>query len=122
MHLRACSSDEIPKAISGPLLDRINIHIEAPRVDYEKLSGDRIGESAESIRARVPVARDLQLKRFSGWPGSSLSIPPRQTENFPCSSYSLSSRRNNITAPMNRRAASRITNIGEADRDSVCFS
>jgi magnesium chelatase family protein len=53
------------KRISGPLLDRIDIHIEVPRVDYEKLSGDRIGESSESIRARVHAARDIQLKRFT---------------------------------------------------------
>jgi magnesium chelatase family protein len=53
------------KRISGPLLDRIDIHIEVPRVDYEKLSGDRIGESSESIRARVQTARNIQRKRFS---------------------------------------------------------
>ncbi len=53
------------KRISGPLLDRIDIHIEVPRVDYEKLSGDRIGESSDSIRARVQVARNIQLQRFS---------------------------------------------------------
>jgi magnesium chelatase family protein len=54
------------KRISGHLLDRIDIHIEVPRVDYEKLSGDRVGESSDSIRARVQAARDIQLKRFSG--------------------------------------------------------
>jgi magnesium chelatase family protein len=53
------------KRISGPMLDRIDIHIEVPRVDYEKLSGDRLGESSESIRKRVQGARDLQLARFS---------------------------------------------------------
>ena len=53
------------KRISGPLLDRIDIHIEVPRVDYEKLSGDRMGESSEAIRARVQAARDIQQKRFS---------------------------------------------------------
>lgn len=47
------------------MLDRIDIHIEAPRVDYEKLSGDRVGETSESIRARVQAARDIQQKRFS---------------------------------------------------------
>ena len=52
------------KRISGPLLDRIDIHIEVPRVDYEKLSGNRVCESSESIRARVQVARDNQNKRF----------------------------------------------------------
>jgi magnesium chelatase family protein len=41
------------KRISGLLLDRIDIHIEVPRVDYEKLSGDRLGESSEAIRQRV---------------------------------------------------------------------
>ena len=53
------------KRISGPLLDRIDIHIEVPRVDYEKLSGDRVGETSEAIRARVQAARDIQNKRFS---------------------------------------------------------
>jgi magnesium chelatase family protein len=53
------------KRISGPLLDRIDIHIEVPRVDYEKLSADRVGESSESIRARVQTARDIQRNRFS---------------------------------------------------------
>ncbi len=53
------------KRISGPLLDRIDIHIEVPRVDYEKLSGDRLGESSASIRARVQAARDIQRVRFT---------------------------------------------------------
>ena len=63
--MRLCHRHKISKRISGPLLDRIDIHIEVPRVDYEKLSADRIGESSESIRARVQAARDIQLKRFS---------------------------------------------------------
>jgi magnesium chelatase family protein len=46
-------------------LDRIDIHIEVPRVDYEKLSEDRLGESSEVIRKRVQAARDTQHKRFS---------------------------------------------------------
>ncbi|WKZ37468.1 MAG: YifB family Mg chelatase-like AAA ATPase [Anaerolineales bacterium] len=53
------------KRISGPILDRIDIHIEVPRVDYEKLSGDRLGETSETIRKRVQAARDIQNKRFS---------------------------------------------------------
>src|SRR5215217_7518965 len=52
------------KRISGPLLDRIDIHIEVPRVDYEKLSGDRVGETSTAIRARVQAARNLQQARF----------------------------------------------------------
>jgi magnesium chelatase family protein len=53
------------KRISGPILDRIDIHIEVPRVDYEKLSGDRMGETSDSIRARVQMARDIQTRCFS---------------------------------------------------------
>mgnify|MGYP002260791340 CR=1 FL=1 len=51
------------KRISGPLLDRIDIHIEVPSVDYEKLSGDRLGETSESIRKRVQVARNIQQQQ-----------------------------------------------------------
>ena len=53
------------KRISGPLLDRIDIHIEVPRVDYEKLSGDRVSESSQSIRARVQAARDRHRNQFA---------------------------------------------------------
>ena len=53
------------KRISGPLLDRIDIHIEVPSVDYEKLSSERLGETSETIRKRVQAARDMQYNRFS---------------------------------------------------------
>ncbi len=46
-------------------MDCIDIHIEVPRVDYEKLSGNRLGETSETIRARVQAARDIQNKRFA---------------------------------------------------------
>lgn len=48
------------------MLDRIDIHIEVPRVDYEKLSGDRLGETSEKIRERVECARERQRARFAG--------------------------------------------------------
>ena len=50
------------------MLDRIDIHIEVPRVDYEKLSGDRLGETSVSIRKRVQTARDIQSQRFADVP------------------------------------------------------
>ena len=62
-----CSASTVTKyqkRISGPLLDRIDIHIEVPRVDYDKLSSERVGESSESIRARIQAARDRQTARF----------------------------------------------------------
>jgi magnesium chelatase family protein len=54
------------KRISGPLLDRIDIHVEVPRVEFEKLTDDRLGEPSETIRARVEVARGRQRKRLEG--------------------------------------------------------
>ena len=50
--------------ISGPLLDRIDIHIEVTPVPFEKLSEDRRGESSIEIRKRVTAARQKQTKRF----------------------------------------------------------
>ena len=50
--------------ISGPLLDRIDIHIEVPAVKYKELSSERTGEPSESIRERVQKARLTQIKRF----------------------------------------------------------
>ncbi|MGD8455119.1 MAG: YifB family Mg chelatase-like AAA ATPase [Anaerolineales bacterium] len=52
------------KRLSGPLLDRIDIHVEVPRVDYEKLSDDRRGEPTATIQARVEAARQRQRERF----------------------------------------------------------
>jgi magnesium chelatase family protein len=54
------------KRISGPMLDRIDIHIEVPRVDFEKLSDNRRGEASDEIRARVEKARQRQRARFAG--------------------------------------------------------
>lgn len=63
-----CSQSAITtyqKRISGPLLDRIDIHVQVPRVDYEKLSDARFGESSVTIRERVEAAREIQRSRFS---------------------------------------------------------
>jgi magnesium chelatase family protein len=56
------------KRISGPLLDRIDIHVEVPRVEYEKLADDRLGEPTAVVRARVEAARERQRQRFAGTP------------------------------------------------------
>ena len=52
--------------ISGPLLDRIDLHIEVPAVKYKELSSKECGESSEEIRARVIQAREMQTRRFRG--------------------------------------------------------
>jgi len=54
------------KRLSGPLLDRIDIHLTVPRVEYEKLADDRLGESSAQVRARVEAARAIQAARFAG--------------------------------------------------------
>jgi magnesium chelatase family protein len=52
--------------ISGPLLDRIDIHIEVPAVKYKELRNDKLGESSAALRDRVLRARDIQQQRFAG--------------------------------------------------------
>jgi len=53
------------RRISGPLLDRIDIHVQVPRVDYDKLTNAKPGELSAVIRERVQAARDRQEKRFA---------------------------------------------------------
>ncbi len=55
--------------ISGPLLDRIDLHIEVNKVSYDELSGRAKGESSKGIRKRVIEARKIQSKRFFGVKG-----------------------------------------------------
>ena len=65
----SCSPSQIikyQKKISGPLIDRIDLHIEVPRIKFEKLSSDNLAESSKSIRARVEKAREIQRERFKG--------------------------------------------------------
>ena len=52
--------------ISGPLLDRIDLHVEVPQVKFRDMTGERTGESSAQIRERVIVARERQLKRLAG--------------------------------------------------------
>lgn len=54
------------KRISGPFIDRVDIFVEVPHIDYEKLADDRLGEPSEKVQARVTAARSRQLKRFEG--------------------------------------------------------
>jgi magnesium chelatase family protein len=67
---RACSCSpsaiiKYQRKISGPILDRIDLHVEVPRIKFEKLNSDTLGENSETIRQRVEKARETQGKRFS---------------------------------------------------------
>ena len=68
------------KRISGPMLDRIDIHVQVPRVDYEKLSDNRTGEPSKTVRERVEAARERQRQRFAGLPGISSNADMRPAE------------------------------------------
>lgn len=62
-----CSLSQIEKykkRISGPLLDRIDLHLDVPPVDNEKLTGDDVSEDSKAIRKRVEKARSRQRMRF----------------------------------------------------------
>ncbi len=60
------------KRLSGPLLDRIDIHVEVPRVPFQKLCDERRGEPSAAIRARVEAARARQTPRFATAVGAGL--------------------------------------------------
>ncbi len=68
-HTCTCDSGSIMRyrnRISGPLLDRIDIHVEVPTVSYADLAAMPTGDSSATIRARVNKAREIQHRRFAG--------------------------------------------------------
>ncbi len=65
----SCSTQQVlnyRKKISGPIIDRIDLHVEVPRVDFEKLSSEASGETSADIKKRVEAARVFQKERFVG--------------------------------------------------------
>ncbi len=70
-HACTCSNSMVTryqKRISGPLMDRIDIHVEVPRVAFEKLTAERRGEPSAQVRQRVESGRARQAERFAGSP------------------------------------------------------
>ena len=86
--LRACTCSPMTvtryqKRISGPLLDRIDIYIDVPRVEYEKLSDQRVGEPSRVVRARVEAARARQRERLQGSGlGCNADMRPAEVRQF----------------------------------------
>ena len=67
-----CTPNQIQRyqsRISGPILDRIDIHVDVPRVDFDKLLADGRAERSLDIRRRVDAARERQIERFEDHPG-----------------------------------------------------
>lgn len=68
-HECRCTPGQVQKymsKVSGPLLDRIDLHVEVPAVPFERLVGEPTGENSYEIRQRVNRARQIQLERLSG--------------------------------------------------------
>lgn len=82
----SCSPMQIQRyrsKVSGPLLDRIDIHVEVPSVRYKELSSDRAGEKSASIRERVNNARRIQTERFADLPiYSNSQMTPRLVRKY----------------------------------------
>jgi magnesium chelatase family protein len=75
-----CSPQQIRQyqaKISGPLLDRIDLHIEVPSVKYRALADSRTGESSAAVKKRVSEARAVQKKRFGN---AAVTTNARMTE------------------------------------------
>lgn len=69
--------------LSGPLLDRIDIHVEVQKVEFEQLAEKRKGEKSEDIRKRVLIAREIQNERYKDLSISyNAQIGPREVEQF----------------------------------------
>jgi len=67
------------KRVSGPLIDRIDIHIEVPRVKYEKLADERVAEESAKVRGRVEKARKVQIRREKK---TNSELSPRQIKEY----------------------------------------
>ena len=81
-----CSESTVSRyqrRISGPLLDRVDIFVEVPRVDYEKLSSLAPAEASNEVRERVDRARRLQIDRFAGRPArANADMSPADVREF----------------------------------------
>jgi magnesium chelatase family protein len=82
-----CSPREIQSylgRISGPLLDRVDLHIEVPQVKFREMSSERTGESSAQIRERVIAARSLQQQRFAMRPRVTCNarMGPKELKEF----------------------------------------
>ncbi len=77
-----CSQQTVKRylgKISGPMLDRLDIHVEVPAVEYEELTGKRDGETSAEIKVRVEKARAIQNERYRG---TDITCNARLTSNL----------------------------------------
>jgi magnesium chelatase family protein len=82
---RPCSCPEAmvtryQKRLSGPVLDRIDMHVSVPRVNFERLTAAELSEASAAVRARVAAARERQWRRFEALGGISSNADMRVSE------------------------------------------
>ena len=123
----SCTPNQIQRyqaRISGPILDRIDIHVDVPRVDLDKLLADGRAESSLDIRGRVQAARERQVKRFEDHPGlfANADMTVGEIDDY-CvlgeearQILSLSVRRMNLSA----RSYHRVLKLGRTVADLDC--
>ncbi len=118
-----CSQQAVKRylgKISGPMLDRLDIHIEVPAVEYEELTGKRDGETSAEIKKRVEKARDIQNKRYKG---TTITCNARLTSNLMQKYCKLDESANKIlknafdTLGMSARSYDRILKIARTVAD-----
>lgn len=85
--LKACNCmpgqiSKYQRKISGPLLDRIDIYLEVPAVEVEKLSDDIVAEDSKTIRERVTRARKIQVNRYKGRILTNCGMGPEEIKQF----------------------------------------
>jgi magnesium chelatase family protein len=82
----SCNAGQISRyqsRISGPILDRLDIHIEVPRLRHDELLSTRLGESSDAVRERVVKARNAQIARFAGTPiANNAQMGPKAIRQF----------------------------------------
>jgi magnesium chelatase family protein len=114
-----CTPNQIQKymsKVSGPLLDRIDIHIEVPSVKYKDLSDESSSEKSEAIRERVKQAREIQLNRFSAEGGSASGGKDDKIFSNSQMSYRLVRKHCKLDNPSRELLKTAITELGFSAR------
>lgn len=106
--------------LSGPLLDRIDIHIEVQKVEFQQLADKRKGENSQTIRARVMNARKIQEERYKNHSiNYNAQMGPKEIEQFCCLNYTSLALIKNAMEKLNlsARAYDRILKVARTIAD-----
>lgn len=74
--------DKYKRKISGPIMDRIDIHLEVSEIDHEKLSDSKKGENSENVARRINIARQEQSKRYGDGAKANSDLSAKELDKF----------------------------------------